>query len=630
MATDLLILQPEGKRLKVTVGKTILDIAQEAGVDIQSICGGKGICGKCRVIVHAGSEFLSRTTKVERTLFSDDEVGKGYRLACRAIIEKSGTVSAEVPNESRAGLQRLLASGIERGITFEPAVRKYLVKVERPTLKEPTSDLDRLLEALSRQGERRIESICLDVLRRVPHALRSGKPELTVTVWKSKEIISVEAREKQTKLHGFAVDIGTTKLAGYLVDLDSGRIVATVSSTNPQILCGEDVISRISFIMRDMKGLSQLQTLIVKEIDKLILDACKHADITPDQVHEVMIVGNTAMHHIMFGIYPGYVALAPYPTVLRDSIEVKAKDLGIGINPCGYICGLPVIAGFVGADAVADILATEIYASEDTAMMIDIGTNTEIVIGDKNQLSACSCASGPAFEGAHIKCGMRAATGAIERVYVDPGTFEIRYETVDNAKPSGICGSGVVDAIAEMLKRGMIDSSGRIKTELRLPNITLRSGIPEVVLAGKDETSSHYEVVITQEDIRQIQLAKAAIYSGISILMRRLGIKAKDISKIFIAGAFGTYVDPQSARMIGMYPDVPLSRVQFVGNAAGSGARMALMSVDIRRKAREISKKVNYVELGADPNFQNEFLDATYFPHKNLELFPSVIKLLRS
>jgi len=630
MPKSLLVLQPEGKRLKATVGRTILEIAQEAGVDIQSICAGKGICGKCRVIVRAGSEFLSQASKVERIVFSDDEVEKGYRLACRAAIGKLGTITVEVPPESRAGLQRLLVSGVETRIEFEPAVRKYLVEVGRPTLMEPRSDVDRLLDSLSGQGERRIETICLDALRRIPHAMRSAEPKVTITVWKNKEIISVEAGDKQTKLYGFAVDVGTTKLAGYLVDLDLGTTVAAVSSTNPQVPYGEDVISRISFIMKDPKGLTQLQTSIIKEINKLIFEACKRAHVTPGQVHELTVVGNTAMHHIFFGIYPGYVALAPYPTVLRNSIDVKASDLGIDINPCGNIHGLPVIAGFVGADAVADVLATQIYTLEDIAMMIDIGTNTEIVVGDKNKLTACSCASGPAFEGAHIKNGMRAATGAIERVYMDPDTFKIGYETVDNAKPSGVCGSGVVDAIAEMLKKRVIDSSGKIKTELGLPNVRVKTGVPELVLADASETASGHEIVITQEDIRQIQLAKAAIYSGISVLMRKLKITAVDISKIFFAGAFGTYVDPQSARVIGMYPDIPLSRVQFVGNAAGSGARMALMSVDIRRKAREISEKVHYVELGADPDFQNEFLNATFLPHKNLELFPSVRRLLQN
>jgi len=628
MPKSLLILQPEGKRLKATVGKTILEIAQEAGVDIQSVCAGKGICGKCRVIVRTGPEFLSQASKVERIVFSDDEVGKGYRLACRAIIGKSGTITVEVPSESRAGLQRLLVSGVETRIEFEPAVRKYVVEVGRPTLKEPRSDVDRLLDALSGQGETRIEKICLDALRCTPHVVRGGEPKVTITIWKNKEIISVEAGDKQTKLYGFAVDVGTTKLAGYLVDLDLGTIVAAMSSSNPQIPYGEDVISRMSFIMKDAKGLSQLQTLVIKEINRLILEACKRAHVTPNQVHEVTVVGNTAMHHIFFGIYPGYVALAPYPTVLRDSIDVKARDLGIDINPCGNIHGLPLIAGFVGADAVADILATQMYTSEDIAMMIDIGTNTEIVVGDKNKLTACSCASGPAFEGAHIKNGMRAATGAIERVYIDPDTFKIGYETVDNAKPSGVCGSGVVDAVAEMLRRRVIDSSGKIKTELGLPNVRVKNRIPELVLAEASETASGHEIVITQEDVRQIQLAKAAIYSGISILMRQLHIKGGDISKIFIAGAFGTYVDPQSARVIGMYPDIPLSRVQFVGNAAGSGARMALMSIDMRRKAEEISGKVHYIELGADSNFQNEFLNATYLPHKNLELFPSVRRLL--
>jgi len=630
MPKSLLILQPEGKRLKATVGKTILEISQEAGVDIQSVCAGKGICGKCRVIVRTGSEFLSQAPKVERIVFSDDEVRKGYRLACRAIIEKSGTITVEVPSESRAGLQRLLVSGVETRIEFEPAVRKYVVEVGRPTLKEPRSDVDRLLDALSGHGEMRIERICLDALRRIPHVVRGAELKVTITIWKNKEIISVEVGDKQRKLYGFAVDVGTTKLAGYLVDLDFGTIVTAMSSTNPQIPYGEDVISRMSFIMKDPKGLSQLQTLVIKEINKLILETCKRAHVTPDQVHEVTVVGNTAMHHIFFGIYPGYVALAPYPTVLRDSIDVKARDLGIDINPCGNIHGLPLIAGFVGADAVADILATQMYASEDIAMMIDIGTNTEIVVGDKNKLTACSCASGPAFEGAHIKNGMRAATGAIERVYIDPDTFKIGYETVDNAKPSGVCGSGVVDAVAEMLRRRIIDSSGKIKPELGLPSVRVKNRIPELVLAGATETASGHEIVITQEDVRQIQLAKAAIYSGISILMRQFDIKGGDISKIFIAGAFGTYVDPQSARVIGMYPDIPLSRVQFVGNAAGSGARMALMSIDMRRKAEEISEKVHYIELGADSNFQNEFLNATYLPHKNIELFPSVRRLLEN
>ena len=288
-----------------------------------------------------------------------------------------------------------------------------------------------------------------------------------------------------------------------------------------------------------------------------------------------------------------------------------------------------MIAGFVGADAVADILATQMYASEDITMMIDIGTNTEIVIGDKNKLTACSCASGPAFEGAHIKNGMRASTGAIERVYIDPDTFKIGYVTVDNAKPSGVCGSGAVDAVAEMLRKRVIDSSGRIKTELDLPNVRVKNKTSELVLARAGETASGHDIVITQEDVRQIQLAKAAIYSGISILMRQLDIEAGDISKVFMAGAFGTYVDSQSAGVIGMYPDIPLSRVQFVGNAAGSGARMALMSIDMRERAEEISEKVQYIELGADSNFQNEFLNATYLPHKDLELFPNIGRLLQ-
>jgi len=290
---------------------------------------------------------------------------------------------------------------------------------------------------------------------------------------------------------------------------------------------------------------------------------------------------------------------------------------------------LPTIAGFVGGDAVADVLATEIYGADEISMLIDIGTNTEIVLGNKDTLLACSCASGPAFEGAHIKHGMRAISGAIEHVWIDPDTFEAGYKTIGDEEPRGLCGSAIIDAVAEMLKTGLIDSSGRFNMKKDVRRLRRNEGSVEFVIAWREETLNAYDIVVTQSDVREIQLAKAAIYTGTSILMKHRKVKPDDIQRIYLAGAFGNYVDPQNAKIIGMYPDVPLERVKFVGNTAGSGARMTLLSTDARRKAEDLAKRIEYVELGADPNFQNEFLKATYLPHREMERFPSVIAMLK-
>jgi uncharacterized 2Fe-2S/4Fe-4S cluster protein (DUF4445 family) len=486
--------------------------------------------------------------------------------------------------------------------------------------------VDRLVDAIeSKIGLK--PRIDYEALRKVPFIIRRGDWTATVTLWRDQEIVSVEQGATRD-LYGFAVDVGTTKLAAYLVDLNYGKIVATASTVNPQIAYGEDVISRIQFIMEDEKNLARLHEAVVEGINQLINEACQNAGVTPEEIYDMTLAGNTAMHHIFLGIPPTYVALTPYPAALQSATDVKARDLAVKINQGAYVHALPTIAGFVGGDAVADILATEIYEAKELSMLIDIGTNTEIVLGNKARLTACSCASGPALEGAHIKFGMRASTGAIEHVWVKPETYDVGYKTIDDGKPRGLCGSAIVDVTAELLKAGLINHRGRFDMRLKTPRLRAGEKSGEFVIAWKDEAAIESDIVVTQSDIREVQLAKAAIYTGGSILMKQMRAMPEQIHRVFLAGAFGNYVDPQNARIIGMYPDIPLERVQFVGNTAGSGARMALLSIDEREKAKEIAKRVEYVELGADPDFQNEFLKATYLPHMETERFPHVIKML--
>ena len=619
---------PYGRRVEARRGEKILEAALEAGIRIRSLCGGRGLCGRCRVIVRDGGENLSPPSETEKRTLSKDELSEGFRLACQTEIASLGDIVVEIPFESQPYKQRLLTGGLERPVQLKPAVRRVVVKVRKPTLKNVESDVDLLLEALEREVGNR-PRVGYEALKRVPSAIREGEWTVSVVLWMDREIISIEPGRPRKGLYGLAVDVGTTKLAAFLVDLESGETVATASDMNPQISYGEDVISRISYTLEGEGHLEKLRRAVTEGINRLLREACEAAGVEPSMVYDMTVVGNTAMHHIFLGIPPRYVSLSPYPPVVRSPVDVKAKELGVELNVGAYVHALPVIAGFVGADAVADILATGIHEEEATSLLIDIGTNTEIVLGCRDELTACSCASGPAFEGAHITHGMRAVEGAIERIWIDPETLEPVYKTIGDVEPRGICGSAIIDAAAEMLKAGIIGADGTFKRDLEAPNIRREGGTVEFVVAPKEETSTGKDIVITQSDLREVQLAKAAIYTGTSILMRRMGIKPRDIEKAFIAGAFGNYVDPENAQIIGMYPEIPLERVRFVGNTAGSGARMALLSTDVRRLAAEVVRRVRYLELGADPDFQSEFLKATHLPHMEPERFPNVMRILK-
>jgi uncharacterized 2Fe-2S/4Fe-4S cluster protein (DUF4445 family) len=626
MTDSTLIFQPYGKRIKTNIFENILVTAIENGVLVSSICGGRGFCGKCRIIIRKGKELLSSPSEAERKALTNDDLKSGFRLACQTELLKRGTVVVEIPRESRIDEQRLLLSGLEKKIDLKPVVKTIFVSLNKPSLFDTLSDVDRLLYYLKSINKLSLK-IDYKILKKTPHILRKGNWKTTVTVWNNREIIALEPGNSPD-LYGFAIDVGTTKLAGYLIDLNTGKIKSVVSMMNPQIAYGEDVISRIHYIMKDKKNLEKLQKVLINGINTLLVEASKKTGISADKIVDFTLAGNTAMHHISLGIPPNYVSIMPYPAVLQSPIDIKARELGLKIGSGSYVHALPSIAGFVGGDAVADILATDVHKTSDLSMVIDIGTNTEIILGNKKGLLACSCASGPAFEGAHIKFGMRAATGAIEHVWIDPDSFDVGFKTIGDIKPRGICGSGIVDVIAEMLKARLIDQSGRFNKNLKTMRLRKSNGTNEFVISWRYETSINEDIVVTQSDIREIQLAKAAIYTGAYLLMSRMKINPEDIQKVYLAGAFGNYIDALNARIIGMYPDILLEKVHFVGNTAGSGARMTLVSHLERIETANIVRKVKYVELGAEHSFQNEFLMSTFLPHKEDNRFPYVKEIL--
>nr|MDO8043829.1 ASKHA domain-containing protein [Candidatus Baldrarchaeota archaeon] len=620
-----IVFEPDGLRSNVNPGVTILEAAKICGIKIRSECGGHGFCGKCKVIAKT-PEGLTSLSEREKELLSNQEIKKGYRLACQAYIK--GNTVIYVPEESRITKRKTLIEGVMQEVEISPLVEKFYIIIPKPSLQDLRTDFDRMTESLKDIYNLEGLEIPLELLKTLPLKLRDADWKVTATIWNRKRIISVEPGNTTQKLYGIAIDIGTSKIIGYLVNLLGGKVVATHFIENPQIIYGEDIISRISHVMKNPQTLEEIHSLAIKAINEIILKCCEKADIEQTDIYEAVVVGNTAMHHFFLSINPKYLALSPYVPAIGNSVNVEARELKINICPHGNVHVLPVIADFVGADAVGDILATKIFEAEKICLTIDIGTNTEIVLGNKDELFTTSCASGPAFEGMHITHGMKAVEGAIEKVKIDPETFEVHYETIGNTEPVGICGSAMVDIVAEMLKTGLIDRTGKFNVNKSTERFQKVNNEYVFVIAKPNETRSGTPIIVTQKDIREIQLAKAAIHTGFSILMRKRGVSTSLIDKIFVAGAFGNYLNIENSIIIGLLPDVPPSKVKFVGNAAGSGAIMSLISKKEREKAKEIAKRTKYVELAIDPSFHMELAASMYLPHKNLDEFPTVKKLL--
>ena len=500
--------------------------------------------------------------------------------------------------------QRVQVEGLEISVQPEPPVQSYSLQLSPPTLEEASADADRLLGALNQQ-QLHCDRIGIDVLRVLPNRLRAWNWECQAIV-RNNEVIGLVSTSSHPL--GLAIDLGTTKIAGYLVDLGNGRTLATKGVMNPQISYGEDIISRITAVTESEDKRVQVQKLAVGAINELAAQLTAEVGARADEIFEAVVVGNTAMHHLFLGLPVRQLALSPFVPAVSRALDVKGSGLGLRIAPEAYVHLLPNIAGFVGADHTAALVATEADKTKGIVLVIDIGTNTEVSLVSHGKITAVSCASGPAFEGGHIKDGMRASRGAIERFRII--NQEVRYETIDGAPPVGICGSGILDALAQLYLNGVLDGGGKMLKNH--PRVRSNKKQHEFVLVNEEEHKTNPAIVITQKDIRELQLAKAAIRAGIQILLEAEGHTEEEINRVIIAGAFGSYIDVNSAITIGMLPSLPLERFKQVGNAAGTGAKLALISLSKRAEAQAVGSRVKYIELGSAPHFEQTFIQASY------------------
>jgi uncharacterized 2Fe-2S/4Fe-4S cluster protein (DUF4445 family) len=625
----VVFIEPYGIRVVAKKGQTLLEVLRTASIPIQSLCGGYGACGKDKIIVVRGKEALSPLTSSEKKYLSPEEIAKGYRLSCQARIIDENVVGIFIPEESRVKkTERKVASeGYMKEYELDPLVKKITVIVPQPALDDQRGDFERIRDTVVKiTGLKEIRA-SLEILQELPFKARNNGWKFSAIFW-GDELIEIKNAEDTGGIFGVGVDIGTSKIVVHLVDLEKGEIKKVAFAENPQLGFGEDIMTRMTFANANKENLLKLHNLLIEVINDLIGQVTRESGVSPENIYEVVVVGNTAMHHFFLGLPTNFLASSPYVPVIADIVSFNAKDLGLKTNSRAKVTVLPNIAGYVGADAVADAVAVNILEKKDNILLVDIGTNTEIFAGNAEAMVTCSTPSGPALEGAHIIDGMKAVEGAIERVSIDENG-NVEYETIGNAKPKGICGSGIIDAIAQLFIRGIIDARGKIVKNLPLNRIVKGTYGWGYVLAWGNETSSGKDIIIWERDISEILLAKAAIYTGISIAIRRRGIGIHDLKEIYIAGSFGYHIDPVNAIIIGLFPDLPVDKIHFVGNTAIAGADLALLSKKAREEAKNIVQRAKYIELTIDPLFQKEFVSALSLPHRELERFPSVAKILQ-
>ena len=624
MAVALTILtdprDPAARRtLALPPATSILKSAHAASVEITATCGGRGRCTSCRVKFVAGA--VPPPTIMDEIQLGDDQVREGYRLACQCVPSEGVTVQVAPPLEERA-FQILGAGpgvvGLGR-VTLDSGIRKQVVKVGLPREEHhQTSDLEQLAAALGVAPA----DVGLAVLRGLPGALRDHPDGVTVTTFAAggggERVLAVEHGDTAGMKFGLAVDIGTTSVVSTLIELDSGEQLASVSSLNPQAAFGGDLMSRIAFAQFNPGNLRKLHTRIVGLLNQHIEEICRQSGVLAKWIYKVVVVGNTCMHHLLLGIDPSYVGLAPYAPVMRHALVLPARELFLKVAQDARVCLLPLVAGFVGADAVAVALATRIYESVAVRIAVDIGTNGEVLLGSRDRLWACSAPAGPALEGAQIRHGMRGALGAIDRVRVDE---DVHVHTIGEADALGICGSGLIDLVAGLLDAGVIDWTGLIQVEGRsaLPpklaaRIVMRGEERQVIVLRPGEAGARGEIVLTQDDVRQVQLAKGAIASGVAMLQHVAGVPDSTVAELMLAGGFGNYVSISSALRIGLIPPLPKEKIRYVGNAASLGAQLCLVSETERRRAESVAARIEHVSLAAHPDFEQIFVDAMNFP----------------
>ena len=629
---------PSGHQGKIQKGLTVLQAARSMGVDVDSVCGGRAMCGRCQVNIIEGdfakhgikssANHLSVQTGTEKRYAEKRKLPKGRRLSCQAIILNDSVI--DIPPESHVHRQVIRKAADDREVIIDPTINLYFIEVREPDMYEPSGDLQRLIEALEQQWGTQVSrniSADLHVLQKLQKTLRKGKWQVTVALRKGKRIVDIWPELKE-KVYGVALDVGSTTISAHLVDLHSGVTKASTGAMNPQIKFGEDLMSRVSYIMMNPGGEADLSSTVRKGIDKLIKEAAEQAGIEYTDILEIVFVGNPVMHHLLLGIDPLELGGAPFALSFDNSIECLATEVKINLNKGTRLFGLPCIAGHVGADAAAATLAEEPHTKLEMSLIIDVGTNAEIVLGNKQRLLAASSPTGPAFEGAQISCGQRAANGAIERVRIDKQTLEPRFsvigikgwsneikfkEQLASIEITGICGSGIIEVLGEMYLSEIMTSDGIIRGDLQKRSNRIEKNGRTYSYRLTDN------VIITQNDVRAIQLAKAALHAGFKLLMDKIGVY--EIDKVMLAGAFGSHIEPKYAMVLGIVPDCNLKSVSSVGNSAGAGARLALLSQKKRIEIEGLVKKIEKVETAVEINFQKHFVEAMAFPHKT-DLYP--------
>ncbi len=629
----LVVFTPSGKRGSFPVGTPLLQAARSLGVDIDSVCGGRGLCGRCQVLVAEGefakhgvsssSDSLSPFSEPENRYARRMTLAEGRRLSCSARV--LADVVIDVPATSQVHRQVVRKEADVRAIELHPVVRLHYVQVREPDMHDPSGDLRRLYEALEREWDLKDLATDLTVLQKLQTTLRSGAWAVTVAVHAARQIIDIWPG-LQERIYGLAVDIGSTTIAAHLCDLTSGDVVASAGLMNPQIRFGEDLMSRVSYSMMNPGGHVQMTTAVREALSSLAAEVAANAGISPQDILEATLVGNPIMHHLLLGIDPVELGGAPFALATDHSLTLRAAAIDLKLHPNARIYVLPCIAGHVGADAAGMVLSERPDLGAEMTLLVDVGTNAEIVLGNRDRIVACSSPTGPAFEGAQISCGQRAAPGAIERVRIDPVTLEPRFKVIGSdlwsddpgfaaataaTGVTGVCGSGIIEVIAEMYLAGIINQDGVVDGRLMTRS-------PRVVESGRTFAyvlhHGAVELKITQNDVRAIQLAKAALYAGIALLMERLGIER--VERIRLAGAFGNHIDVKYATILGMIPDCDLAQVRSAGNAAGTGARIALLDATARGVIEGLVRRIEKIETAIEPRFQHHFVEAMAIPHK--------------
>jgi uncharacterized 2Fe-2S/4Fe-4S cluster protein (DUF4445 family) len=618
---------PGFRKVRVPKGASVLEAAQQANLNLNVVCGGQGKCGKCSVVIRSGKYSFDR--EKFGMFFTDDELDRGACLACQAFVIND--LRVEIPESTLVQEQKILEESQLFDIPFRPSVKKYYLELSPPTLDDTAPDITRLLEEVTKSGGPAARKIYapLDVLRSVPQQLRQGNWKTTATVALvpgGYRLIRVDENDSSRRLFGAAVDLGTTTIVACIRSLIDGRMLSTASNYNRQIGCGEDILSRVNFARKG--GLEKLQQLAVDSINEAITSAADEAGIDHDEIFEVVVAGNTVMTHLLLGIDPGYMIAEPYVPVVKRALSTAAGRIHLAAASTAGVFTFPAVSNFIGGDIIADILTSGISESDAIQLLLDIGTNFEVVLGTSDWMLSCAGAAGPALEGGEVLHGMRANPGAIEKIRIDGGTLAVTYETIQSIRPRGICGSGLIDLLAELLRTCIIDRTGHIN--LGIGHLRVRQGeyFPEFVVAWADETGIGKDIVITENDIKNLIMSKAAILGACMTLMDAAGITYKEIAAIHFSGAFGNYINKQNAITIGLIPEVSPDCIENIGNGAITGANMALINREKRKMLDKIAQKITYIELNAEPSFMDQYTSSCFLPHTDLSLFPGVQQML--